>query len=340
MKRILVLSPLPGQLVEALLKGSAAGEDVGEVEALKYEGERREELLEAVAYADIIIGDYTYHHEMDAGVMRAASPCLLIQQPSVGYQHLDIEAAADNGIPVANAAGANAISVAEHTMMGILACLKKLMLQQEKTERGEWAQDEMANYGVFELYGKVLGIIGLGRIGREVALRAGVFGCSIIYYDPNRLDEERERELAASFRPLDELVAEADIICLHVPLTPETRRLINTRRIAMMKPGAILVNVARGEVIDEEAVAAALEEGRLAGATIDVFSEEPVPFENPLLKAPNVVLTPHTAGATNESRMRIIGVAMGNIVKVLKGEVPQNIVNGVEPEYDKIIPSP
>jgi phosphoglycerate dehydrogenase-like enzyme len=330
-KRVLVLSPLPGQVIEALLAASAAGTDIGEVEAVAYEGESRQELLEAVAGADIIVGDYTTHHEMDAEVMRAAAPCALIQQPSVGYQHLDVDEAARQGIPVANAAGANAISVAEHTIMGALSCLKKLTLQQKKMRESIWAQDEMAEHGIFELFGKTLGIIGLGRIGKQVAARAKPFGCNTIYYDIVRPDEGLEAELCVSFRELDELVAESDILCLHVPLTPDTRHMIDAARVAGMKQGAILVNVARGEVIDEDAVAAALKEGRLAGAVIDVFSEEPVPPDNPLLDCPNTVLTPHTAGATNESRLRIINVAMGNIVKVLKGEPPENVVNGVTP---------
>ncbi len=328
---ILVLSPLPSELVDALLKASSAGEDIGDVTAVTYGGASKAELLQAVAAADIVVGDYTYRHEMDAEVMEAAAPCLLIQQPSVGYQHIDIEAAAANGIPVANAAGANAIAVAEHTMMGALACLKKLGLQMEKMKQGVWAQDEMAQYGVFELYGKTLGIIGMGRIGREVAARAVGFGCTVVYNDPERMSCDLESELSAVYCELDELVAKSDVLCLHTPLTPETRGLLGADRIASMKPNAIVVNVARGEVVDEEALAAALKEGRLAGAVIDVFSEEPVPADNPLLDAPNVVLTPHTAGATNESRMRIISVAMANIVRVLKGEPPENVVNGVRP---------
>lgn len=333
-KRILVLSPLPGELVQALLKASSGSEDIGEVEAVKYEGTSKQELMAAVAEADIIVGDYTYHNEMDTEVMKAAAPCLLIQQPSVGYQHMDVDEAARQGIPVANAAGANAIGVAEHTIMVALACLKKLMLQHEKTKGAQWAQDEMANHGVFELYGKTLGIVGMGRIGRAVAVRAKGFGCNIIYYDVNPLSEEEELEFGATYRALDDLVAEADVITLHTPLTPETTNMIDSRQIMLMKESAILINVARGEVIDEEAVAAALVEGRLAGAAIDVFSVEPVPADNPLLKAPNTVLTPHTAGATNESRVRIIGVAMSNLVAVLKGQVPDNIVNGVEPRFD------
>jgi phosphoglycerate dehydrogenase-like enzyme len=334
-KKILVLSPLPSVLVEALFNARMGqGETPMDVDVETYEGTTREELLAAVASADVIIGDYTFNTEMDPGLMRAAAPCLLIQQPSVGYQHIDIDAAAAEGIPVANVAGANSIGVAEHTIMAALALLKKLMMQHEKTKAGEWAQDEMATYGVFELSGKTLGIIGMGRIGCEVAKRAKAFGCNMVYYDIKGLPPEEEAELEVSLRPLEALLAEADVVTLHAPLTPETENMLNAERIALMKPAAVLVNVARGGLVDERALAAALSEGRLAGAAVDVFSAEPVVPGNPILSAPNTLLTPHTAGATNESRLRIIGVAMDNVAGVLEGRVPEYIVNGVEPKFD------
>jgi glyoxylate reductase len=333
-KRVLVLSPLTAELINAMLQANADGGDIGTVEVTTYQGGGRDELLEAVGQAEIIIGDYTFHNEMDQEVIKAASSCILIQQLSVGYQHIDVEEAARQGIPVANVAGANSIGVAEHTIMVTLACLKKLMLQYAKTMSGQWAQDEMANYGVFELFGKTIGIVGMGRIGREVAIRAKAFGCNVIYSDANRLAEPDEQELGVTFRTLEGLLAEADVVTLHVPLTPETELLINEERISLMKQTAVLVNVARGEVIDENAVAAALAEGRLGGAGIDVFSVEPVTQDNPLLHSPNTIVTPHTAGATNESRMRIIMSAMANVVSVLKGQTPENIVNGVEPRLE------
>lgn len=333
--RIVVLSPLPEALIKVLFDARAAeSEAAGEVEVSAYTGSTKDELLEAVREASVIIGDYTFNTEMDADVMRAAEGCLLIQQPSVGYQHIDIDAAAEAGIPVANVAGANAIAVAEHTIMAALMLLKKLVMQHEKTRASEWAQDEMATHGVFELYGKTIGIIGMGRIGREVAVRARPFGCAMVYYDVVRLPVEDEQELGVSARGLDELLAEADVVTLHAPLTPETEGMLNEERLAMMKPGAVLVNVARGGLVDESALAAALAEGRLAGAAVDVFSEEPVAASNPLLSAPNTVLTPHTAGATNESRLRIIGVAMDNVTAVLEGRAPEFIVNGVEPRFE------
>lgn len=329
--RILVLSPLPALLVEALFNARVPeGAAKPEIEVEAYAGSTRADLLEAAGRADVIIGDYTFSIGLDAEALAAAAPCLLVQQPSVGYQHIDIEAAAREGIPVANVAGANSIAVAEHTVMAVLALLKKLMVQHEKTKAGEWAQDEMANYGVFELYGKTLGIIGMGRIGQEVAQRARPFGCTIVYYDINPLAPEREEELGASARALDALLAEADVVTLHAPLTPGTENMLNAEMIALMKPAAVLVNVARGGLVDERALADALIEGRLAGAALDVFSEEPVGPDNPLLATPNTILTPHTAGATNESRLRIIGGALDNIARVLEGMAPIDVVNGVE----------
>ncbi|MHB8894882.1 MAG: 2-hydroxyacid dehydrogenase [Candidatus Geothermincolia bacterium] len=333
--KILVLSPLPAVLVQALFDAKMSESPVKpDIEIETYEGSTREDLLKAVATADIIIGDYTFKTEMDAEMMSAAAPCLLIQQPSVGYQHLDVDAAAREGVPVANVAGANAIAVAEHTIMTALVLLKKLMMQHEKTAAGQWAQDEMPTYGVFELFGKTLGIIGMGNIGQEVALRARPFGCAIVYYDVNPLTPEREAELGVASRTLDALLAEADVVTLHAPLTHETENMLSAERIAMMKPGAVMVNVARGGLVDEKALADALVEGRLAGAAVDVYSVEPVLPDNPLLSAPNTVLTPHTAGATNESRFRIIGVAMDNVAGVLERRVPRFIVNGIEPRFD------
>jgi len=153
----------------------------------------------------------------------------------------------------------------------------------------------------------------------------------MIYYDVNHLSADTCVDYELSFRPLDALIAESDIITIHTPLTVETENLISEGRIARMKPGAVLINVSRGSIVDEAALAMALKDGRLQGAALDVFSTEPIGPANPLLDAPNVVLTPHVAGATNESRWRIINMSLDNIVSVLGGGVPVNIVNGVEP---------
>src|SRR5450830_1376862 len=334
-KKILVLSPLPEELVEILFKAKATEEQLQDLEVVTYKGSTKEELIETVSDSYVIIGDYTNNVAMDADVFRAAARCIFVQQPSTGYQHIDVDEAAKQGIPVANASGANSNAVAEHTMMVILGCIKKLMLCHDKTRNAVWVQDEMANYGVFELFQKTLGIIGAGQIGREVARRARAFGCRMIYYDTVPLAPEEEKELGLIFRPLDDLISESDVVTLHVPLTPETDNIMSAERIAAMKPGAILVNASRGQVVDEEALATALTEGKLGGAGIDVFTKEPISADNPLLNAPYTILTSHIAGATNESRLRIIDLSLTNVAAVLNGNIPVNIVNGIEPRFER-----
>lgn len=334
-RRILILSPIPEDVVKLLIAGKMSATEIEGISIVTYKGSQKSDLIQAVADADVIVGDYTSNAAMDKDVLRAARRCIFIQQPSTGFEHIDIDAATREGIPVANVAGANTVAVAEHTIMLILACLKKLTLSHEKTGRAEWAQDEMPLYGVFELWGKTLGIIGAGRIGKEVARRARPFGPRIIYCGVHRLPLEKETELGISHCGLDQLVAESDIITVHTPLTPQTENLINADRIARMKSNAILINVSRGSIVDEAALAKALKGKRIQGAGLDVFAEEPISAKNPLLDAPNVILTPHIAGATNESRARIGDMIIDNVVRVLRGEEPINIVNGVKPTFSR-----
>ena len=232
---------------------------------------------------------------------------------------------------MANVGGANTSAVAEHTLMLMLACLKKLTLVHEKTMHGEWLQNGAAACGVFSLWGRTLGIIGMGRIGREVARRARPFGARLVYCSRRRLDPDLERSLEVAHRSLDDLIAESDVITIHTPLTPETANLINAERIARMKPDAIVINVSRGAIVDEAALARALIEKRIGGAGLDVFAREPLDAANPLLHAPNVILTPHIAGATSESQAQIVEVTIDNVVRALRGQEPANIVNGVKP---------
>jgi len=334
-KKVLILSPLPEDAARMLIGSKVTAAELDGVVIATYQGSSQTDLVQAVGDADLIIGDYTNNVAMNADVMRAAKRCVLIQQPSTGYQHIDVDAAAKEGIPVANTAGTNTFAVAEHTIMLILACLKKLLLAHEKTKRAEWAQDEMPLHGVFELWGKTLGIIGMGRIGKEVARRAKPFGPRLIYYDVDRLAPELERSLDLTYRSLDEVIAESDVITVHIPLTPQTENLINADRIAKMKPNVVIVNVSRGAIVEEAALAAALKEKRIQGAGLDVFAEEPINPKNPLLDAPNIILTPHIAGATNESRARIIDMTIDNVVSMLRGQEPLNIVNGVKPRFTR-----
>lgn len=328
MSRIVVLSPLPEEMVMAMVASQVEGEDI-ELEVEVYGGDPGQGLEEAVRGADVIIGDFSFRLPIDGAVAEAARGCLLIQQPSIGYQHIDLKATREAGIPVANAGAANVIGVAEHTVMFMLMLLKRALYFHRKTARGEWGQQDIFTLGLQELHGKVLGIVGMGHIGREVAARARPFGCRIVYYDKNPLEPSVEEELGVARNTLEELLRVSDLVSLHVPLTPETRHLIDADKLAMMKPEACLLNLARGEVVDEQALAEALEKGHLAGAGLDVFSEEPLNPDNPLIGSEKVVLSPHVAGGTNESRVRIIQATMENVVRVLEGGKPENVVNGV-----------
>ncbi len=330
-RKLLILSPIPEEAIRLLVSQRVAPGELDGVSIVSYAGTGKGDLMASVADADIIVGDYTGSVVLDEEVLRAARRCILVQQPSAGFDSIDTAAAARLGIPVANVGGANTSAVAEHTLMLILACLKKLTLVHEKTMHGEWLQNGIAACGVFSLWGRTLGIIGMGRIGREVAKRARPFGARLVYCSGHRLGPDLEKSLEVAHRSLDELIAESDVITIHAPLTPQTANLINAERIARMKPDAIIINVSRGAIIDEAALARALIEGRIGGAGLDVFAREPLDAANPLLHAPNVILTPHIAGATAEAQAQIVEVTIDNVVRALRGQEPANIVNGVKP---------
>ncbi len=289
----------------------------------------RELLYKELEDADVIIGDFTFEIPIDRDMIMHMKKVRLIQQPSTGYDHIDIDAAREARIPVANIGGANTTSVAEHTIAMALLLLKRMFQAHVKTQNGQWEQQEFFNLGVFELYNKTWGIIGIGRIGKEVAKRLKGFSVKVIYYDIKKLPEEIEKELNVEYRPLNRLISEADIISIHTPLTPETSHLIGEKELRRMKGSAIIVNPSRGEIIDEEALAKALKNRWIFGVGVDVYSKEPPPKDHPLLNIGeyNIVTTPHLAGATNEARQRIIETTVRNVIQVLKGEFPMNVVN-------------
>jgi len=182
-----------------------------------------------------------------------------------------------------------------------------------------------------EVHGKTWGIIGLGRIGREVAARAKALGANVAYTDAVRLEQSEEERLGVRFLALPKLLAESDVVSIHVPLNPKTKKMIGERELRLMKSYAVFVNVSRGELVDEEMLAKAVSEGWIGGAGVDVFAHEPVAKDHPLVTAArqgaNLVLTPHIAGATNDARMRIIQVTADNVMRVLLGQPPNNVVN-------------
>ncbi len=283
---------------------------------------------QAYAEAEVALGDYTFRGPVDKLLLDKMPKLKFLQQPSAGYQHIDLAACRARGVLVANTPGVNAAAVAEHTIMIAMASLKRLISANAATHAGKWTQHElMWERGVFELMGKTWGIVGFGAVGREVARRLAVFGVNLMYFDLQRQTPEQESAAQVTFKPLDNLLRLADIVSLHVPLTEQTRGLIGARELGLMKFQAILINVARGECVDEHALADRLRTKMLGGAGIDVFSQEPIPRDHPLLALDNAILTPHIAGATNEVRERVVRMAVANLVQFLQGRPPQHVLN-------------
>ena len=250
-----------------------------------------------------------------AAVLAAADRLKVIARHGVGYENIDLEAARACGIVVAVAGDAIADSVADMALALMLALARRLSQGDRAVRSGAWPR----LVGV-EMRGKTLGIIGLGQIGRQVCRRAKGFGMQVVAYDPYP-DERFARSWGVRYLPLDELLARADFVSLHAPVTPETRHLINPTTLAQMKPGAYLINTSRGELVDEAALAAALRQGRLAGAASDVFAREP-PGDNPLLTLENFIATPHSAGQTEDGLRRMGEITAENVLRVLAGAAP------------------
>lgn len=253
-------------------------------------------------------------------VVAAADQLKMISVHGAGTDQIDLGAATKRGIVVANVPGVNAYAVAELTMGLILALLRRIPTAVEMTKAGEWKR--LLGTG---LAGKTLGIVGLGNIGQAVARMAQGFGLKLLGYTPHPKINNLS-ELGVVVADLKTVISSADILTLHVPLTEETRGLVNKERFLQMKPGAFLINTSRGEVVDEEALAEALCSGRLSGAALDVLREEP-PAGNPLLKLDNCLITPHMASFTHESISQMSEIAAQNLLQFLKGLPPTYCVN-------------
>ncbi|HRY53493.1 MAG TPA: 2-hydroxyacid dehydrogenase [Spirochaetia bacterium] len=253
----------------------------------------------------------------------------LIQRWGVGFDKVDIAAAGERGIPVAIAPGANAAPVSELALLLMLATYRNLVGLHNGIVQGRWEKEKFIDNS-FMIKGKTVGLIGCGAIGSLVAKKAQAFGAEVVYFDARRLPEETERELGLKYLGLDEVLSTADIISLHLPLLDSTRGMIGAREIGLMKPTAILVNTARGEIMDSGALAAALREKRIAGAGLDVFDSEPLSPESPLRSLDNVVMTPHVGGNTADMSVEMVDICLQNILTVRdKKELPAKVlVNG------------
>jgi len=259
--------------------------------------------------------------KVTADLIGRATKLKVIGRAGVGVDNVDVDAATRRGIVVANAPESNVVSAAEHAVGLLLALARNIPQAHAALVEGRW---ERSKWGGIELADKVLGVLGFGRIGRQVARRALGLQMKVVAYDPF-VSGERFRELGVESASFDAVLERADFLTLHLPLTDDTRGSIDAAAIARMRDGARLINAARGELVDEAALVAALESGKLAGAAIDVFSHEP--YDGPLLKAPNVVVTPHLAASTEEAQDRAGVIVAEQVAAALDGGLVTNAVN-------------
>ena len=282
-------------------------------------------IIEKVRDKDALVSLLT--DPIDAEVMDAAPNLKIIAQYAVGYDNIDVKAATERGIVVTNTPGVLTETVADFTMALLLSAARRVVEADKYVRAGKWkvGWHPLMMLGQ-DVYGRTLGIVGLGRIGSAVAKRAKGFDMKIIYYDVIRR-KDLEEKLGIEYRELDDLLREADFVSLHVPLTEGTYHLIGERELKLMKPTAILINTARGKVVDQEALIKALKEGWIFAAACDVFEQEPTPVTNPLLKLDNFIATPHIASASIETRSRMAEIVAENLIAFFEGRKPPTIVN-------------
>lgn len=287
-----------------------------------YSSAERAKILERAKGAEIVIVNKT---PLDAETLRALSPELrYIGVLATGFNVVDVDAAKAQGVPVCNIPTYGTKAVAQFTMALLLELCHHIGSHADAVRQGRWSASPdfcFWDYPLMELDGKTFGIIGLGRIGQTAAMLAKAFGMRVIAFDEYVTQSE-----GAELLPLDEVLAQSDVISLHCPLFESTRGIVRAETIAKMKDGVMILNTSRGPLIHEGDLVAALASGKVAGAALDVVSTEPIAADNPLLSAPNCLITPHIAWAPKESRQRLMDIAVANLESFLKG-APQNVVN-------------
>ena len=309
---LLALPPVPAQSVLALFGGL-------DLELVPLPERTQAAVEQALPQADLVVADWSPVLRVDDPGPRVS----FVQQPGVGHDGIDVDACARRGVPVANCAGANTTSVAEWCVGAALALLRRTVEADRAVRDGGWPQTSL---GGRELAGSRVGIVGMGRIGRATAALFGAFGCDVAYWS-----RSRHADAPVPYAELDDLLSGSDVVVLVIALGPQTRGLLDAARLARLRPGALLLNAARGPLVDEQALAAGLHSGAVGGAALDVFAVEPPAADSPLRSAPNVLLSPHTAGSTTQAAMRILGQSAANLRRVLAAEPVVDVVNGVDP---------
>ncbi len=291
-----------------------------------YERTPPEAIVERAAEAEVVLTNKT---PLSAATLEALPQLQYIGVLATGYNIVDVEAARNRGIPVTNVPDYGTDSVAQMTMALLLELTQHVGHLARTVREGRWTKCPdfcYWDYPLIELRGLALGIVGYGRIGQAVARLGQAFGMNVLVYTPRRV---LGTPMGVEFASLDMLLGWSDVVSLHCPLRPETENLMNAQRLAMMKPTAFLLNTSRGQLVDAQALADALKEGRLGGAGLDVLAVEPPHADNPLLAAPRCYITPHIAWATRAARDRLLQGALENLINFLQG-TPINVVNGGE----------
>jgi len=292
------------------------------------------DLIAACQKADfLLVGSV---HVVSKAVIAACPSLRLIHTEGVGFDKVDVQAAKELGLPVCNNRAVNNGAVAEHTIGLILTALKRIVYADREIKARDFAsvQTQLRSEGLHELKYQHVGLVGCGAIGQEVARMLSVFGCKVSYYDAYRLAAEREKELNISYLPLEDLLSQCDIISLHAPVLPDTINMISERTLALMKDTAILINTSRGELVDQAALVAALENGKLQAFAIDTLTPEPPTKDHPFLTLSaqandRFIITPHVAGTTAEAFTRMLQWVIADFQDVIAGKLPGRICNGV-----------
>jgi glyoxylate reductase len=289
----------------------------------KPERPAREEVLQRVRDKEGLICLLT--EKINEEFLRAAPKLRIAANVAVGYDNIDVDACSKRGVVATNTPGVLDETTADFAWTLMMAVARRISEGEQLARSGNWKGWNLDQLCGADVWGKTLGIVGFGRIGRAMARRALGFQMKVIYTDAVRAPEEAEKAVNAKFCDMNALLAESDFVSLHVPLLPETRGLFDTPKFYRMKPSAFLINTARGPIVDEAALVAALEAKKIAGAALDVYEQEP--FIHPGLKRPNVVLAPHLASASVETRSKMALIAASNVVALFKGQMPPNLLN-------------
>ena len=320
--KVAFLTGLPEAIVDVVTSYNPEGFRTTVVDGGQPEGQQ----IEVVKDADFIM---VYRATLSDAVLRAAPKTRIVQLLAAGYDSMNLKLMRELEIPCCNNGGANSRAVADHAVLLMLSVYKRLV-ESDKAVRADRWNAPIDGSNTFEMADKLVGILGIGNIGRRVARRVQGFEANVQYYDKYGLSQEEERSLGITGVPLHELFRTSDIVTCHTPLTPETRHIVDSKMLALMKPTAVVINTSRGPVVDEAALIDALQEKRIAGAGLDVFEAEPVDWGNPLLSMENVVVTPHSAGTTWDTWFRRAEFAYRNMKGVWEGQPPQ----AVAPDYE------